>query len=34
MKKGDNVMLAKADGEFVKGKISKLIGFHGLNRIF
>ncbi|RLA73352.1 MAG: translational GTPase TypA [Epsilonproteobacteria bacterium] len=31
--KGDNVMLAKADGEFVKGKISKLIGFLGLNRM-
>ena len=26
-------MLAKADGEMVKGKISKLIGFHGLNRM-
>ena len=33
IKKGDSVMLAKADGEFVKGKISKLIGFHGLNRM-
>ncbi len=33
IRKGDNVMLAKADGEFVKGKISKLIGFHGLNRM-
>ncbi len=31
--KGDNVMLAKADGEMVKGRISKLIGFHGLNRM-
>ncbi|MEA3372656.1 MAG: translational GTPase TypA [Campylobacterota bacterium] len=31
--KGDNVMLAKADGEQVKGRISKLIGFHGLNRM-
>jgi len=31
--KGDNIMLAKADGEMVKGKISKLIGFHGLNRM-
>lgn len=31
--KGDNVVLAKADGEFVKGKISKLIGFLGLNRM-
>jgi GTP-binding protein len=30
--KGDNILLAKADGEFVKGKISKLIGFMGLNR--
>ncbi len=33
VKKGDNIMLAKADGEFVKGKISKLIGFLGLNRM-
>jgi len=33
VKKGDNVILAKADGEMVKGKISKLIGFHGLNRM-
>jgi GTP-binding protein len=33
VRKGDNVMLAKADGEMVKGKISKLIGFHGLNRM-
>ncbi len=33
VKKGDNIMLAKADGEMVKGKISKLIGFHGLNRM-
>ncbi len=31
--KGDNVLLAKADGEMVKGKVSKLIGFHGLNRM-
>ncbi|MEA1955464.1 MAG: translational GTPase TypA, partial [Campylobacterota bacterium] len=31
--KGDNVMLAKADGEMVKGRITKLIGFHGLNRM-
>jgi len=31
--KGDNIMLAKADGAMVKGKISKLIGFHGLNRM-
>ncbi|WP_373071873.1 translational GTPase TypA [Sulfurimonas sp.] len=33
IKKGDNVVLAKADGEFVKGRITKLIGFHGLNRM-
>jgi len=33
VKKGDNVALAKADGEIIKGKISKLIGFHGLNRM-
>ena len=33
IKKGDNVLLAKADGEMVKGRISKLIGFLGLNRI-
>lgn len=33
IKKGDSVMLAKADGEFVKGRITKLIGFHGLNRM-
>lgn len=33
MKRGANVVLAKADGEMVKGKISKLIGFHGLNRM-
>jgi GTP-binding protein len=33
LSKGDNIMLAKADGERVKGKISKLIGFHGLNRM-
>ena len=33
VKKGENIMLAKADGEMVKGKISKLIGFHGLNRM-
>ncbi len=31
--KGDNIMLAKANGEFVKGRISKLIGFLGLNRM-
>ncbi|MHC3993248.1 translational GTPase TypA [Thiomicrolovo sp. ZZH C-3] len=33
IKKGDSVMLAKADGEMVKGRLSKLIGFHGLNRM-
>ncbi len=33
IKKGDNVVLAKADGEMVKGRITKLIGFHGLNRM-
>jgi GTP-binding protein len=31
--KGDNIMLAKADGEFVKGRVTKLIGFLGLNRM-
>lgn len=31
--KGDNILLAKADGEMVKGRISKLIGFLGLNRM-
>jgi GTP-binding protein len=31
--KGDQVALAKADGEIVKGRITKLIGFHGLNRM-
>jgi GTP-binding protein len=33
IKKGGNIVLAKADGEFVKGRISKLIGFHGLSRM-
>ncbi|MDQ1263285.1 MAG: GTP-binding protein [Campylobacterota bacterium] len=33
IRKGDNVMLAKADGELVKGRITKLIGFLGLNRM-
>jgi len=33
IKKGDSVKLAKADGEMINGKISKLIGFHGLNRM-
>ncbi|MFT7859735.1 MAG: translational GTPase TypA [Sulfurimonas sp.] len=31
--KGDQVALAKADGEIVKGRITKLIGFLGLNRM-
>lgn len=31
--KGQNILLAKADGEKVKGKISKLIGFQGLQRV-
>ena len=31
--KGENVLLAKADGEKIKGKISKLIGFDGLARV-
>jgi GTP-binding protein len=30
--KGDTVLLAKADGEKIKGRISKLIGFSGLQR--
>ncbi|WP_024954445.1 translational GTPase TypA [Sulfurospirillum arcachonense] len=33
VKKNQNVMLAKADGEQLKGRISKLIGFKGLDRI-
>ena len=33
MRKGDNVKLTKADGEMINGKISKLIGFMGLNRM-
>jgi GTP-binding protein len=32
-KKNDNVVLIKADGEKVNGRISKLIGFKGLERI-
>jgi len=32
MKKGDNIMLVKANGEMNKGRISKLIGFMGLAR--
>ncbi len=31
--KGDNIMLAKSNGEQVKGRVSKLIGFLGLNRM-
>ncbi len=33
IKKNDTVMLAKADGEKENGRISKLIGFHGLARM-
>jgi len=33
IKKGENVLLAKADGEKVKGRITKLIGFLGLARM-
>ncbi len=33
VKKGENVVLAKADGEKVRGRVSKLIGFKGLERI-
>lgn len=32
IKKGENVMLAKGNGEKVTGKITKLIGFYGLAR--
>ncbi|MFA6760839.1 MAG: translational GTPase TypA [Sulfuricurvum sp.] len=32
VKKGDQILLAQADGEMVRGRISKLIGFLGLNR--
>ena len=31
--KGQNILLAKADGEQIKGRISKLIGFSGLQRV-
>ena len=31
--KGDNILLAKSDGEQIKGRVSKLIGFLGLNRM-
>ncbi len=33
VKKNQNVMLAKADGEQIKGRVSKLIGFDGLERV-
>ena len=33
IKKNQNVMLAKANGETLRGRISKLIGFNGLERI-
>ncbi len=33
VKKGENVTLVKADGEKIKGKITKLLGFIGLDRV-
>ena len=33
IKKGETVMLAKADGEKITGRVTKLIGFQGLNRV-
>lgn len=33
VKRGDTLTLAKADGEFEKGKVTKLIGFLGLERV-
>ncbi len=33
IKKNESVTLVKADGEKINGRISKLIGFHGLDRI-
>ncbi len=33
IKRGDELLLAKADGEMKKGRITKLIGFLGLNRL-
>jgi GTP-binding protein len=33
VKKNENVTLVKANGEKINGRISKLIGFHGLDRI-
>jgi len=33
IKKNQSVMVAKANGETIKGRISKLIGFNGLDRV-
>lgn len=33
LKKGQNILLVKADGERVSGRVTKLIGFHGLARM-
>ncbi len=33
VKKNETVMLAKANGEQLRGRVSKLIGFHGFDRI-
>lgn len=33
LKRGDSVILAKADGEKVSGRVTKLIGFEGLKRV-
>jgi GTP-binding protein len=33
IRKGETVMLAKSDGEKISGRVSKLIGFKGLDRI-
>jgi GTP-binding protein len=33
LKKGQNIALVKADGEQVSGRVTKLIGFHGLARM-
>jgi len=33
VKKGDSVVLIKADGEKIKGRVTKLMGFRGLERI-
>jgi GTP-binding protein len=32
IERGQNILLAKANGELIKGRVSKLIGFEGLNR--